>query len=323
MSSISKSISPDNAAAGAAPRLRRDEALANSSVTVGLMGGLGNQMFQYAAGRALASRNSALLYVDAKTGFVNDKVYRRTYALSGLPVQAQRAGVARRFPFWYERARERFGPISTSPAQRRPWGTVLKETQLRYLEEVACRDLSGPVWMRGHWQSEKYFEAAADLIRRELSPPTPKDANFLDAAKRIEACSAVAVGMRLFEEMPGASKDGVGGLTPASFYESAARRIAEKVTEPVFFVFSTAAKAVLEKISFPGPVHYITPDGGYAGEIPTLWLMSRCPHHVLSNSSFYWWGAWLSEGDGAAGHIIASPHFTNADTVPARWTISA
>lgn len=283
------------------------------------MGGLGNQMFQYAAGRALAVRNNAELYVDANSGFARDKVYQRRFMLDAMPITAQRAGLGKQAPYWLEKLRGRTTKICTDVIQRRPWGTLIREASLTFQPLIPVFNTFDKVWMSGYWQCERYFLDYCNLISRELAPPPPKDANFLAMAEKMSSCNSVAVGVRLFEEVPGTSKSGVGGVTPVEFYTLATQRLTQEINDLVFFVFCTTQSPVLEKIEFPGPVHYITHNNGFEGAIARLWLISRCRHHVLSNSSFYWWGAWLAEQQHPDARIIASDLFVNKDSIPGRW----
>ncbi len=289
------------------------------AVIVQLRGGLGNQMFQYAAGRALAIRNSAELYVDATSGFTRDKVYKRTFELGLMPIAAKKADLGRRLPYWLEKIRERITTSSPGIVQKRVWGTLIREESLIFEPRIAAFTEFDNAWMNGYWQSESYFSDCYHLINRELNPPTPRDAKFLALDEQIISCNSVAVGIRLFEEVPGASKSGVGGVTPAEFYTQAATKLAQTVVNPVFFVFCTTQSPILEKLQLPGPVHYITHENGYTGALSRLWLLSHCRHHIISNSSLYWWGAWLAERRNPATQIFASDLFVNRDSVPGRW----
>ena len=293
--------------------------LKNKAVIVQLMGGLGNQMFQYAAGRALALRNNAELFVDANSGFARDKVYRRTFMLGAMPIAARRAGLGKQVPYWLEKLRERTTNASTDVIQRRPWGALIREPILEFQPLLLAFNTFDKAWMYGYWQCERYFLDYCNLISRELAPPVPDDAKFLAMAEKINSCNSVAVGVRLFEEIPGTNKSGVGGVTQGEFYTLAAQRLAQEINDLVFFVFCANQSPVLEEIKLPGPIYYITHDNGFKGAISTLWLISRCRHHILSNSSFYWWGAWLAEQQRPDTRIIASDLFVNKDCIPGRW----
>ncbi|MFY9311371.1 MAG: alpha-1,2-fucosyltransferase [Bacteroidia bacterium] len=288
-------------------------------LTVYLLGGLGNQMFQYAAARALSKKNAAELYLDNKTGFVRDKIYKRNYELGSFPINGKIANLNKRLPFWTERFWRKFSNNKSDVAiNKRICISSIKETHLSYLPEVANYQMNGCAWMYGHWQSEEYFKDIADIIKKELTPPVPKERHYKKWGDLISSCNSVAVGVRLFEEMPG-SKNGVGGVTPISFFNNAANTFFKSIDNPVFFVFCTTNSPQLKELNFPGPVHFITNENGFTGSVETLWLITKCKHHIIANSSFYWWGAWLSEKENNFSKIIASSLFPNNNSIPQRW----
>ena len=264
-------------------------------------------------------RNGAELCLDTWSGFVRDPVTERQYELSALPIRATEAGLLARLPFWCERLNEKFfGPLPEA-VRGRPWGTYLREVGNQFYDEVASFRSARPIWIHGHWQSERYFDWCRPEIAAELQPPRPEDARFLELGALIESTNSIAVGVRLYEEIPDSSKILVGGVTDLEFYSSAGSKLAEEVESPVFFVFSTRMSSKLQSVQLPGPVHYITADLGFEDAISTLWLASQCKHHVISNSSFYWWGAWLAEMRRPDTRVIACNRFSNDATIPTRW----
>lgn len=291
-------------------------------LAIRLKGGLGNQMFQYAAGRAAALRNGMELVLDTTGGFARDRVFRRSYALGGLPVAGRPAGRWTRLLFLSERMCQRCGIGGSSVIQRRPWGTALLETGLRFRVEVAECVLGSRALMDGYWQSESYFSDQRETVGQELAPPAPSDPRFLSMARQMEACESVAVGVRLFEEMPGADKAGVGGLVPLSSYVTAASCLGQAAGDTVFFVFCTTSTLLRDHLKLPGQTVYVTPEEGYGDALQVLWLLTRCRHHIIANSSFFWWGAWLAEQH-RAGTVVVCGVFPNEDTVPPRWVTSA
>lgn len=281
------------------------------------MGGLGNQMFQYAAGRALARRNKAELVLDTKTGFAWDKQFHRQYELDWFPIEARKASVLEQLPFWLERLAHRADRMDFAGIAKRPWGTFLCENASRFVEEAFHEQLHS-LFVTGYWQNEAYFSEVRDLIGKEFRLPPAEKGQFLEMARKMEACNSVAIGVRLFEEVPGVTKAGVGGLVPMSYYGRAVRRLTG-TPNPEFFVFCTSQSAALDELDLPGPVHFITHDNGFEGTIERLWLLSRCSNHVISNSSFYWWGAWLAEFERPETKVAAIDRFPNKATIPMRW----
>lgn len=291
---------------------------ADRTVVVGLKGGLGNQMFQYAAGRALAAAHAAELVLDTRTGFARDRLFRRTFGLDPFPIQARAAAAGERLPFWIERAAARIGRPARAPVARRPWGTLV--TEIDCPPSIAALDARDTrVFLRGHWQSERHFSGVRTAIAAELRPPVSQRAAFREMAPIIESPNAIAIGVRLFEELPGASKSGVGGLVPIEAYAAAARLLAARIADPEFFVFCSAASSRLDGLRLPGRVRFLTPDHGFESSIDGLWLLSRCRTFVIANSTFFWWAAWLAESERAAVSVVAFDRFPNPATIPDRW----
>lgn len=289
-------------------------------LTVHLMGGLGNQMFQYAAGRALAHKSSAHLFLDNSTGFKLDKIYKRNYELDTMPINAEIANFWKTVPFWTEKIWSKLLKTNKQRAiNKRICTTVIKEPQASYLSEVGEFEINGNVWIYGYWQSESYFSDISNLIKLELTPPVPKEKQFQDCAELMKGCNSIAIGVRLFEEVPVVTQGSIEGVTPISFYNKATQELIKSINNPVFFVFCTSNSQKLSQLDLPGPVYYITHENGFVGAVHSLWLISHCKHHIIANSSFYWWGAWLAESRYGFSKIIASPLFPNKDTIPKRW----
>jgi hypothetical protein len=292
------------------------------TLTVYLSGGLGNQLFQYAAAKSLACRNSSQLCLDTWSGFWNDKTYQRNFSLGCLPHSANIASPLQRVPFWIEKVLQKSSNRSLSIHQKYIFGDMVIETNLRkYLPEIDRIRLNNNAWLWGYWQSEKYFANIKDLIGQEYKIPEPSDSQFLEMARIINSCDSIAVGVRLYEELPKHiySIYNAGWITDISFYKDAANRLISKLKKPIFFVFSTANIEDLKQINFPGEVYYITPANGFIEAHKCLWLLSQCQHHIVSNSTFYWWGAWLAEYKNPKTRVIVSHCFANEDTVPSRW----
>jgi hypothetical protein len=283
------------------------------------MGGLGNQMFQYATGRALAAARSAELALDTTTLFSRDRDFRRSFELEPFPIRARKASFDERLAFRFELAVRKMGVVRTRQVARRPWGRLVTEGE-------AMTPPIGPldgdprrVFLMGYWQTERYFADIRPMIAEELRPPASRKPAFLELARSLESPNAIAVGVRLFEEVPGAAKEGVGGLVPLAAYARGARVLAEGVRDPQFFVFSTVMSPLFDRLNLPGPVRYVTHDNGFDGTTDRLWLLSRCSRFLIANSSYYWWAAWLAESERRDTAVAAFDKFPNPWTIPDRW----
>ncbi len=294
-------------------------------VIVQLAGGLGNQMFQYAAGRALAARHGGEVVLDTWSGFARDKVYRRSYELGAFPIKAREAKFLERVPFWVDRAissasrRLRTSESSSHPTSRPNRVTEVSQS----FSPVLFEDhVTLPVWVTGYWQSPRYFEDVKNDIASELAPPEPAGAAIQRLGAEMRATQSVAVGIRLYEESPDPTAQSHDRTlkTPADV-NRALKAVAGCVGNARFYVFCTHRANFLKDLNLPAETRFVTAEDGFRNAIDTLWLLSQCHHHVFTNSSFYWWGAWLSEQQPRASEplIYAANNFANVDTLPDHW----
>lgn len=304
----------------------------NGSIVVHLTGGLGNQMFGYAAGRSLALKSGSRLVLDA-TVFTLD-VQRRGYALDGYGLEANVRfdGYAYppnkpvvRFPRvqrpWLERAadfaRETIGPIGRKARERT--FSVFAERSFDFDPRVCER---GPQnYLVGYFQSERYFADVAGVIRGELTYRRQPDAANAQWLARIKACNAVCVHVRRGDYLLPDNFEH-HGLCSADYYRRAMRLIRERVADPQFFVFSDDWPWCRENLA-DGDVVIVDANAPGAGP-DELRLMAACRHHVIANSSLSWWGAWLAAN---AGRIVVAPtpwfskNPNTPDLFPAGWVM--
>jgi hypothetical protein len=278
------------------------ETLAAPSVTSYLMGGCGNQIFQYATGLALARRLGVNLKLDVS---------------------------------WFETATPRtprlysLGLFKGVDAQvvRRLLGQIIREEGFPYnpaLFENARRKCS----LVGYWQCEKYFFELRDELRERLLPREPlpprslaTERAILDAGER-----SVLLHVRRTDSVGSAYH----GLLPMEYYREAAALIVAKVPDPVFFVFSDEPEWCKANFKLPYPTTIVEDFnrtvGNHLGrEDADLYLMRLCGHAIIANSSYSWLGAWLG-ADRKGGMVIAPKAWVGPackddprDIVPSRW----
>ncbi len=292
-------------------------------IVVRLIGGLGNQMFQYAAGRSLAHRNASLLKLDV-SAFETYTLHR--YGLHCFHVQEQLASreeVARFFPS----PRGLGGSLRAgirrlldgAPAGPEP--VLVRERSFAFDPSVLAT--RGDVALDGYWQSARYFEDVAPVLRAELSfryPPSEENAALADV---IAGTTSVSVHVRRGDYVSDAATSAVHGTCSPAYYRAAIAHVAERVGNLHLFVFSDDPGWVRREFEAPFPMTVVDVNGP-----DTNWedlrLMSLCRHNVVANSSFSWWGAWLNRN---REKIVVAPRRWYrdatrdvADLVPDAWT---
>jgi Glycosyl transferase family 11 len=248
-----------------------------SKIIVRIKGGLGNQLFCYAAARQLAIANDAELVIDDVTGFVRDSLYQRQYSLDHFSIPIRKATPSERLePF----DRYRRGVMKWLSAKQ-PFSAK------SYLEQEGKRTL----YLDGLWQSENYFKDVAQTIRKDLQIIPPQDATNQQLAEKIASCNAVALHVRWFDN-PNSTE--LHNLS-TDYYKNAIVLIEQKVDSPHYFLFSDDPEAASKKIDLPQDrVTFVNHNLGDVNAYADLWLMSQCQHFITANSTFSWWGAWLS-----------------------------
>lgn len=260
------------------------------TITVGLNGGVGNQMFQYAAALGLAVRQDADLKLDLSA--FEHNTYR-PYQLNRLKVpQSLYNG-----PPLFEPAR----PLMTRITRRlgRKLGWTRKEHHGLYTEphfhfDPAFFNLSGAeVRLTGYFQSPHYFAGAESLLHGRFqikSPFTPTATDW--AAKIAQSPCAVSVHLRRGDYCESHLSQ-THHLLDRGYYDRAMTLIQDLVGERAeFFFFSDAPDFVADTFADLPRVHIVRSDPTAPWE--DLFLMAKCRHNIIANSSYSWWGAWLN-----------------------------
>lgn len=273
--------------------------LSNKLVVSRVLGGLGNQLFCYAAARRLALVNGAELALDDVTGFVRERQYRRCYALDRFRIAARKATPAERLePF--ERYRR---GIAKWLSRRKPFAErrYLEQEGIDFDERLLAMKVTGTLYLDGLWQSEGYFKDVEQTIRDDLRIIPPTDAFNQRTAREIRGSHAVAVHVRWFDA-PGRA----GPYTlSADYYRRAIALMEGKVEAPRYFLFSDDPDAARARLALPeGRVTLVSHNRGDENGYADLWLMSLCRHFITANSTFSWWGAWLG---GGTGKVVVTP----------------
>lgn len=280
-----------------------------------LCGGLGNQLFQYAAARRLALRHDAELVLDASWYPVaNDP--DRAYSLDAFRVAARTIRDGWLTAHVVEAWRRALRFVGRAPA-----GLRLRYVPQRHFHfDPAILELGDDVFLDGYWQSERYFADVEPVIREELQLAAPLSAESGRLATHIAAGASASIHVRRGDYAAIPSTREFHGLCSPAYYDRAMRLIEEREPTVRYFVFSdepdwAEAKLPLRRATV------VRHNSRRPWE--DLWLMSACDHHIVANSSFSWWGAWLGSRDDAVTvapeRWFAVDDLDTRDLLPPAW----
>jgi hypothetical protein len=287
--------------------------------------GLGNQLFIYAAARRIAEARGAELLLDPYSAFAHDRKYGAIAQLQHFAIRAKFAPKHLCFPPPFGR-QMRDLQISLSEHLPLRHRFVVREQDYDALCDGA--PLRRLVRLEGYWQSERYFAAIADDIAEELRIVSPLSEKSVEVGKLISSTQSVCLHVR---QMHGARHDfnrpppAQTPQLPFSYYEEAVERIAERVENPAFFCFADNFEWIRERWKFPYPVHYVDHNRARDRAYEDIALMRQCRHFVVGNSTFSWWGAWLSRSPGK--YIVAPANRgrivwgSEQQLLPASWDV--
>ena len=276
-------------------------------IIVKLLGGLGNQMFEYAMARRLAHRHQTQLKLDL-TNYGSDgdqrarglEAFRRKAALHLFNIDAQEATteeIARlKDPYSTRSTRDRI-----VRRLRRIWPELgwpdshILERQYRF--DPAILDLPNNCYLSGYWQSEKYFIDTAELIRRDL---TPRDESVLSYAReyvdnlKVGGSTIISLHVRRGDLAHAAEQLKNSKVVHASplglDYIQAAIRQFDHTCKFLVFSDSVTDIAWCKSNIKADRLHF---SEGHS-DIQDMMIMSACDHHIIANSTFSWWAAWLN-----------------------------
>lgn len=289
-------------------------------IGVRLMGGLGNQLFQYATGWAFSRLLGRELVLD--TRFYRKYRLHGGYKLDRLKIAAPACDpvrLSRSFPEWKIWLAERF------PLLRRQMTWLVYEDGQPPLPALDS-GMAGQLLL-GYWQNAAFFQAYRHDLLSQFQLLIPSGPAFETFANRIHAAtSPVAVHIRRGDYLSNPDALRIHGLCDASYYRSALSNLATHLNQPLsLFIFTDDPLWVRQHLALPSEMidSQLLIEGTTAEE--DMMLMSYCHHHVIANSTFSWWGAWLSKA-GASQQVYAPTPWFEAPSmeagcriVPANW----
>ena len=249
--------------------------------------GLGNQLFQYALGRHLALVNKTSLWADLRyfhQEYATDTV--RKFKLDRFNVEYN---ILDSSPWLYLSKATRLLPGRSL----RPLAETRHETDFHF-DPAVVRPAAPLTILWGFWQSERYFAESTAQIRQDLTFNRPLANSFLAYRQQIEqAETPISVHIRRGDYVTHPEFSQSFGFLGLAYYETALAHLQSLFPSATLFFFSDEPDWVRAHVRTDLP-HVFVQNAGPDADVDDLQLMSLCHHHVIANSSFSWWGAWLN-----------------------------
>ena len=285
-----------------------------------IIGGLGNQMFQYAAGKRLSLHRGTTLLLDTSafteyrlreygldcfsfaTNNATDLELRRVLPASGSPLKT----AVNALKIW-------------SKSLERPI-PLIRERHFNF--DPSILELSDNTCLEGYWQSEKYFRDIEPVIRNDFTFRHKPDAENQRILETIRGVNSVGIHIRRGDYVENGRTNEIHGVCSEEYYRRAVERITGSVSTPRYFIFSDDIAWAKKAMSFLSPVSFID-NNVSAHHHEDMRLMANCKHHIIANSSFSWWSAWLNADPNKI--VIAPKHWfidfakDTRDLIPSDW----
>lgn len=286
-------------------------------IIVKIYGGMANQLFQYAAGYALSMHHAAPLKLDISYFEEQNNDTKRTFALD-------------RFSINYELAtKEEIAEVFKFRFQDYAWNKLMPMSHRRFYGEKTPRfnerffDLSDTVYLRGYFQSEKYFiDCKKSLLEQyQMNENTIK--SVLPLAETFKNSNSVALHIRLGDYL-NPTLSSIMAPFDITYYQRAIDHFQQNIIHPTFYVFSDQIELAKDLLKVDAEFVFVD-ERMSANSDEDFYLMQSCKHQIIANSTFSWWAAYLNSQH---HKIIVAPqkwykaHFGDAtDLYPSQWTI--
>jgi len=275
-----------------------------------LGGGLGNQMFQYALGRKMSLKNKDIFKLDISAYDVKNP---RQYELGHFNIIENIATPEEirkiKLPYGF------FSRLIRSFKAR-----VLRVFNVEFKPHIL--EKKGNMYLDGFWQTEKYFTDIRENLLKDFSLKNGLKESAAFVAKKIESTTnPVSLHVRRGDYAQDAYTNAYWGTCDPSYYTRTLAFLKNKIGNFTLFIFSDDIDWVKENMTFDMPTVFVS--NQTIADYEEIILMSKCSHHIIANSSFSWWGAWLGQNPqkivlAPKRWQIKSPHRVK-DIVPNSW----
>lgn len=285
-------------------------------VAVNIYGGLGNQLFQYAFGKSLATLKGEDLFIDSSP-FENYDL--RNFQLDKFNVSYKQS-TFNRMGVYSINNKYKSHALKIINKYLKIIPNIFFEKELWVFDDSVFKSKS--YLYVGYWQSFKYFENIRDLLLKEFTLKNNIGKANLDILNRIQSSNSVSLHIRRGDYV--VSKPSQPSLVcPIAYYEEAIKIINNEIIDPVFFIFSDDIEWVKLNLNVAS-INYEYINNNSSNPEYDLELMKNCKNNIIANSTFSWWGAWLNnniEKKVIAPKIWMYALPISADLVPSDWIV--
>lgn len=254
---------------------------------VNVIGGLGNQMFQYAFYLSLKYKFKEEIKLDV-TSFENYDLHNGNELENIFKMNASYANLKEKKEVTNDGDNRFFQRLKRKLLLDKK-RVIERDADQFYFKNLSYGLPNKDLFYRGYWQSYKYFEPIAELVKAQFTFPELTDKKNLDLVKRINNQQSVSLHVRRGDYI---DHPLLGNICTLSYYQNALSLVNKKIENPLIIVFSNDinwCKSNLKLID----AEYVDWNSG-KNSFKDMQLMSLCDHNIIANSSFSWWGAWLN-----------------------------
>lgn len=286
-------------------------------ITVRAKGGLGNQLFQYAAGYSLAKRLGQEVSIDIS---FFPKQTLRGYKLDKLNLDKTSFDEKRSKKIkvlknkYLNKALRKINKSVIYLGKSSIYLLECRSDLVKAFPEISAEN----VYLDGYYQSEQYFVKYKEELIRQFTPNYSSEAEYKATLADIEGYEAVAVHVRRGDFLSAQNDPNPNHyLLGEQYYHNALRYVTEHLKNPVFFWFSDDIDWVKKNFGEKDNFRFVSLHTKHA-DIDEMMLMKNCKHIIAANSTFSWWASWLNVHEDAM-HICPARRYGNLYMIPDGW----
>lgn len=266
-------------------------------VIVKIMGGLGNQLFQYAFGKYLEIHTQDQVKYDVNVHIKNKNFTQRDLDIDYFKVQLPFCATSEKKTYVFFKNEGFFRRIERKLAQKFPYlHRHYKVQKNAHSNEFM---LESDSYYEGYWQYSEYLDEVREGILQEIKPNALFYEKHASVLRKMQESNSVAIHIRRGDYISIKVNADLFEVCDMEYYAAAMQLIESRISNPRYFVFTQDTEWAQE--NFKGN-DYEFIQGNSA--IDDMLLISFCKNQIIANSTFSWWGAWLNQQE---NKVVVAP----------------